>query len=243
MNDNPPHHHRRAHAARNQRDELPDRVQVGAAYLLHAVLANQVLDRHGRQHQQARRQHQQRELDARPALPLARVRREAALEARPEARYEEVQPVPEEGDAGDEPEHGQDLAQHAEPAVKCGAPEKGNLLAAAAVPDAHDIDAREPEPAAVGGQGRVEEEPRGAGQRVEVADAVAGDAGEGAAEQELRDDGGGRVRRGRGRGGVCALGAETDEDGELDDEVGGAQAGLAARLKDGRQKGRDPLGV
>ncbi|KAJ3493902.1 hypothetical protein NLG97_g4429 [Lecanicillium saksenae] len=94
-------------------------------------------------------------------------------------------------------------------------------------------------------KGRVEEEPRDARQRAQVADAIARDAGQRAAEQELRDDGGGRVRDAAAarRRGPAALGAEPDEDGQLDDEVGRAQPGLAARLEDGRQQRRDPLGV
>ncbi|TQW10074.1 hypothetical protein IF2G_02864 [Cordyceps javanica] len=247
MHDNPPDYQRGAHATRNQGDQLPDRVQVRAADLLHAVLADQVLDRHGREHQQPGGQRQQGELDARTAVLIlveVRVSRQAALEAGPEARHDQVHPVPDEDDAGDEPQDRDDLAQHAEPAVKGGATEKGHLLAAAAVAGTHDVDTRKPEPAAVGRKGRVEEEARDARQRPQVADAVAGDARQRAAQQELRDDGGGRVRpRRRCRRLPRALGAQADEDGQLDDEVGRAQAGLAARHEDGRQQRRHPLRV
>src|SRR5699024_5263453 len=112
-----------------------------------------------------------------------------------------VQAESRDADAPDEPNDGQRLSERAKPARDPRGPEEGNGPAAAAL---HGVHADEPEPDAVGGKGRVEDGAQDARCVAEVADAVARDARQRAAQQELRDDGpGGGVARAR-------LGAEAE---------------------------------
>lgn len=114
------------------------------------------------------------------------------------------------------------------------AAEKGNVRTAL---DGHYVYAPVPEPAAVGSDGRVEDDAEDARKVAKVLDAVARHAGERAEEQVLRDDG--------ADDGVALAGlrAEAQEDGPLDDEVGDAVRALGPGVEDGDEERGDPLGV